>query len=95
MKKHTNKPQVSVGENKRQATQLRSANAPCFIKYCLPSGFFSRCSRLIIFWYKQQQPLDNIYKLVGYSFPKLLPATFRTGNNQLSLLTVRQFSHIA
>ena len=40
MKKHTNKPQVSVGENKRQATQLRSANAPCFIKYCLPSGFF-------------------------------------------------------
>ena len=40
MKKHNNKPQVNVGENKRQPTQLRSVNATCYIKYCLPCVFF-------------------------------------------------------
>ena len=40
MKKHNNKPQVNVGENKRQTTRLRSVNTICFIKYCLPCFFF-------------------------------------------------------
>ena len=40
MKKLITKPQVNVGENKRQPMQLRFVNATCFIKNCLPCGVF-------------------------------------------------------
>ena len=40
MKKRITKPQVNVGENKRQPMRLRSVNATCFIKNCLPCGVF-------------------------------------------------------
>ena len=51
MKKRITKPQVNVGENKRQPMRLRSVNATCFIRNCLPCGVFL-CSRLKIFLYK-------------------------------------------
>ena len=50
MKKHNNKPQVNVGENKRQTTRLRSVNIICFIKYCLPCFFFCFCFVLFCFF---------------------------------------------
>ena len=72
MKKHNTKPQVNVGENKRQLLRLSSVNATCFIKYCLPCGvFFMFTSHSL---------------LVGYSFPKRLLTIFSTPNNQLSIL---------
>ena len=40
MKKRITKPQVNVGENKRQPMRLRFVNATCFIKNCLPCGVF-------------------------------------------------------
>ena len=72
MKKRVTKPQVNVGENKRQPLRLRSVNATCFIKYCLPYGVFFMFTS------------HNL--LVGYSFPKRSLAIFSTPNNQLSIL---------
>ena len=82
---------MNVGENNRQPTLLRSVSATWFIKYCLPCGFFFlfflfsnvQVSKSVM--NQQQQPLDVTFRLVGYIFPKLVPAIFRTPNNQLSL----------
>ena len=72
MKKHNTKPQVNVGENKRQLLRLSSVNATCFIKYCLPCGvFFMFTSHSL---------------LVGYSFPKRLLTIFSTPNNHFAAL---------
>ena len=84
---------MNVGENNRQPTRLLSVNATWFIKYCLPCRFFLLLllfsnvpvSKSVIWNSNNNSRYIVTFRLVGYFFPKLLPAIFRRPNNQLSL----------
>ena len=96
-----NKKIINVGENNRQPRWLSSVNVTRFIKYCLPCRFF------FLFFYFLMFTFHNLlvwisnnnshqiatFILVGYSFVNSY-RTYSERPNQLSLLTVRQFSYI-